>query len=141
LKGFIDLLFNHNVLHIGLTLLSNKLLKGRGKKISMVVLSKHQQRQTIIISYVYIYKDHLCDYHLVNGRACHAMSITMSNNHTYIGVDYLTCSLSIVWFVHSISSLEFSAGIGVLSMAKQEMLGFLREVAKGTTNSGFRTKM
>lgn len=30
--------------------------------------------------------------------------------------------LSKVWFVHSNSSLESSAGIGVLSMAKQAML-------------------
>jgi hypothetical protein len=28
---------------------------------------------------------------------------------------YITCCLSKVWFVHSNSSLEFSAGIGVLS--------------------------
>jgi hypothetical protein len=35
---------------------------------------------------------------------------------------YRTCSLSEVCFVHSNLSLEFSAGIGVLSMAKQAML-------------------
>jgi hypothetical protein len=34
----------------------------------------------------------------------------------------MVCSLSKAWFVHSNSSLESSAGIGVLSMAKQEML-------------------
>ena len=34
----------------------------------------------------------------------------------------MACSLSKMWFVHSNSSLESSAGIGVLSMAKQAML-------------------
>jgi hypothetical protein len=72
-----------------------------------------------------------------------AMSINISNNHTYIGVDYLTCSLSKVWFIHSNSSLEFSAGIGVLSMAKQEMLRISEGSGKGEPilGSGQRCKL
>jgi len=45
--------------------------------------------------------------------------------------------LSKVWFVHSNSSLESSAGIGVLSMAKQEMLRMLGKTGEGEGNNQF----
>jgi hypothetical protein len=48
--------------------------------------------------------------------------ICLTCQYNFPSLLYITCSLSKVWFVHSNSSLEFSAGIGVLSMAKQEML-------------------
>ena len=43
---------------------------------------------------------------------------------------YMARSLSNAWFVHSNSSLEFSAGIGVLSMAKQEMSRMLAKTGE-----------
>ena len=50
---------------------------------------------------------------------------------------YMARSLSNAWFVHSNSSLEFSAGIGVLSMAKQEMLRMLGKTGEGEGNNQF----
>ena len=49
----------------------------------------------------------------------------MFNIPVEFAIYFMACSLSKAWFVHSNSSLEFSAGIGVLSMAKQEMLRML----------------
>jgi len=46
----------------------------------------------------------------------------MFNIPVEFAIYFMACSLSKAWFVHSNSSLEFSAGIGVLSMAKQSML-------------------
>jgi malate dehydrogenase (decarboxylating) len=61
----------------------------------------------------------------------------MFNIPVEFAIYFMACSLSKAWFVHSNSSLEFSAGIGVLSMAKQEMLRMLGKTGEGEGNNQF----